>query len=172
MNESRLVQLEDGSFYVNARWAMGALAHRVVSTSLGSTLARWTVPRSETGLPKSVSVDAGMVRLTHSSEHDRSRILWAKSNGFVPRPGAHLQTYRNHMTVFMSYDEARTWPVQKLIDPGWANYSDLAVLEDKTVLLLYGKGTGSDHQKVVCSRFNVEWLTDGADTLEADRRER
>jgi len=32
---------------------------------------------------------------------------------------------KSKMTVFMSYDEAKTWPVQKLIDPGWANYSDL-----------------------------------------------
>ena len=70
------------------------------------------------------------------------------------------------MTVFMSYDEAQTWPVRKLLDPGWANYCDLAVLEDKTILLLWAKGTGFDHQKVVCTRFNVEWLTDGKDSLE------
>ena len=74
--------------------------------------------------------------------------------------------YRNSMTVFISYDEAKTWPVQKCIDPGWANYSDLAVLEDKTILLLYAKRTGFDQQKVVCTRFNVEWLTGGKDSLE------
>ena len=69
------------------------------------------------------------------------------------------------MTVFMSYDYAKSWPVQKLIDPGLANYSDLAVLEDKTILLLWAKGTSFVQQKVVCSRFNVEWLTDGRDSL-------
>ncbi len=69
------------------------------------------------------------------------------------------------MTVFMTYDEAKTWPVKTLIDPGWANYSDLAVLEDKTILLLWAKGTDFSHQKVVCSRFNVEWLTEGRDSL-------
>lgn len=30
----------------------------------------------------------------------------------------------------------------------------------------YAKGTGFDQQKVVCTRFNVEWLTDGKDSLE------
>lgn len=56
--------------------------------------------------------------------------------------------------------------MRKLIDPGWANYCDLAVLEDKTILLLWAKGTDFKNQKVICSRFNVEWLTDGKDSLE------
>ena len=165
MNESRLLELGNGSFYVNARWAMGGLAHRVVSTSLDSTLDKWTTPKTETHLPRSTTVDAGMIRLTHSSKYNKSRILWAKSNDFIERPGAHAHNYRNSMTVFMSYDEAKSWPLQKLLDPGWANYCDLAVLEDKTILLLWARGTSFEQQKVVCSRFNVEWLTDGKDSL-------
>ncbi len=165
MNESRLVELENGTFYVNARWAMGGMAHRVVSTSLDSTLDKWTTPMSEMDLPESTTVDAGMRRLSHSGVYKKSRILWSKSNDTTLEPGEHQHNARNSMTVFMSYDEAETWPVRKLIDPGWANYSDLAVLEDKTILMLWAKGTGFDQQKVVCTRFNVEWLTDGKDSL-------
>ena len=165
MNESRLVELENGTFYINARWAMGGLAYRVVSTSLDSTLDKWTTPKQETHMPRSITVDAGMIRLTSSSKYEKSRIIYAKSNDFIERPGAHPHTYRNSMTVFMSYDEAITWPLRKLIDPGWANYCDLAVLADKTILLLWGRGIDFENQKVVCSRFNVEWLTDGKDSL-------
>ena len=46
-----------------------------------------------------------MIRLTHSSKYNKSRILWAKSNDFIERPGARPHTYRNSMTVFMSYAE-------------------------------------------------------------------
>jgi len=165
MNESRLVELENGTFYVNARWAMGGMAYRMVSTSIDSTLDKWTTPKQETDLLKTTTVDAGMIRLSHSEVNEKSRILYAKSNDTTLEPGEHQHKARNSMTVFMSYDEAETWPVRKLIDPGWANYSDLAVLEDKTILLLWAKGTGFSHQKVVCSRFNVEWLTDGKDSL-------
>ncbi|MCP4782683.1 MAG: exo-alpha-sialidase [Fuerstiella sp.] len=165
MNESRIVELEDGCFYVNARWATGGLAYRVVSTSLDSTLDKWTTPKMENGIPKSTTVDAGMIRLTDSSTHQKSRILWAKSNDFFERPKGQTHTYRNSMTVFMSFDEAQTWPVRKLLNRDWANYCDLAVLEDKTILLLWATGTGFEQQKVVCSRFNVEWLTDGKDSL-------
>ncbi|MBW1854921.1 MAG: exo-alpha-sialidase [Deltaproteobacteria bacterium] len=165
MNESRLVELENGTFYVNARWAMGGMAYRMVSTSIDNTLDKWTTPKQETDLLKTTTVDAGMIRLSHSEVNEKSRILYAKSNDTTLEPGEHQHKARNSMTVFMSYDEAETWPVRKLIDPGWANYSDLAVLEDKTILLLWAKGTGFSHQKVVCSRFNVEWLTDGKDSL-------
>ncbi len=165
MNESRLVELENGTFYINARWAMGGLAYRVVSTTLDSTLDKWTTPKQETHIPKSTTCDAGMIRLTNLAEYEKSRILFAKNNDFIERPGAHPHTYRNSMTVFVSYDEAKTWPMRKLIDPGWANYCDLAVLEDKTILLLWARGTDFKNQKVVCSRFNVEWLTDGKDSL-------
>ena len=170
MNESRLVELEDGRFYVNARWATGGMAHRVVATSLDETLDEWTKPTSETELPKSVTLDAGLVRLTHSETGDRSRILWPKANDTTLEPDEHPYNARNSMTVFLSYDEAQTWPVRKLVDPGWGNYSDLAVLEDKAILLLWGAGASSEEQKVVCSRFNLEWLTDGADSLEVGAR--
>jgi len=165
MNESRIVELENGTFYVNARWTMGGMAHRVVTTSIDNTLDAWTTPIPEMDLPKSTTVDAGMIRLSHSGVYKKSRIIWCKSNDTTLEPGASPHTARNSMTVFMSYDEAKTWPVRKLIDPGWANYCDLAVLEDKTILMLWAKGTNFSHQKVVVTRFNVEWLTDGKDRL-------
>ena len=141
------------------------MAYRVVSTSIDNTLDKWTKPKQETDLPKTTTVDAGMIRLSHSGEYKRVGIFWAKSNDTNLEAGAAPHSARNSMTVFMSYDEAKTWPIRKLIDPGWANYSDLAVLKDKTILLLWARGTGFGHQKVVCSRFNVEWLTDGKDSL-------
>ena len=144
---------------------MGGMAYRMVSTTVDSSLDDWTTPKQETDLLKSTTVDAGMIRLSHSGVYKKSRILWSKSSDTTLEPGEHQHRARNSMTVFMSYDEAETWPVKKLIDPGWANYSDLAVLEDKTILLLWAKGTSFDQQKVVCSRFNVEWLTDGKDSM-------
>ena len=45
------------------------------------------------------------------------------------------------MTVSLSYDECRTWPVHKLIYEGPGEYSDLAIAPDMTALLIYGKDT-------------------------------
>ena len=80
MNESRLEELEDGTLYCNARWAMGGLAHRIVSTSIGDTLDKWTTLKLQMDLGKTATVDGGLIRLSHSNTDKKSRILHCKSN--------------------------------------------------------------------------------------------
>jgi sialidase-1 len=53
--------------------------------------------------------------------------------------------------------------------PRFSGYSDLAVLPDGTILCFYQRGSidgknsfGTD--RLTVARFNLEWLTDGADT--------
>jgi sialidase-1 len=44
------------------------------------------------------------------------------------------------MSIMMSPDEGKTWPIAKVIDPGPGSYSDIAVTADKTILVLYEAG--------------------------------
>ena len=66
----------------------------------------------------------------------------------------------------LSYDEGKTWSVNKVVEPGWSAYSDLAVTLRGTVLCFYGRADKSHFagQRLTVARFNVEWLTDGKDT--------
>jgi len=41
----------------------------------------------------------------------------------------------------MSYDEGYTWPVSKVIDPGIAGYSDIAVTPDGIIHVFYEGGS-------------------------------
>lgn len=61
---------------------------------------------------------------------------------------------RENLCIKLSRDDGKTWPVNKVLDPGKAAYSDLAVLPDGTVLCLYEADSDID-----CSRFNLEWIT-------------
>lgn len=61
---------------------------------------------------------------------------------------------RENLSIKLSRDDGRTWPVSKTLDAGPSAYSDLAVLPDGTVLCLWE--TKSDIQ---CARFNLEWIT-------------
>jgi sialidase-1 len=61
---------------------------------------------------------------------------------------------RENLSIKISHDDGKTWPINKVIDPGKAAYSDLAVLPDGTVLCLYEADTS-----IVCARFNLEWIT-------------
>jgi len=66
---------------------------------------------------------------------------------------------RNTMTVRASFDDGRTWPVSRLIDPRSSAYSSLAVLPDHTIALFYEAGDQRSYETIVFARFNLEWLT-------------
>ena len=72
------------------------------------------------------------------------------------------QEAREELTIRLSYNDCRTWPVAKVLCAGSAAYSDLAVTRDGALLCLY---EAEDYRKVMLARFNLEWLTDGRDRL-------
>src|SRR5436305_582633 len=57
---------------------------------------------------------------------DRDRLLWTGPRG----PG------RRDLVVRISYDEGRTFPVERLVAAGPAAYSDLSILKDRSVGVL------------------------------------
>ena len=61
---------------------------------------------------------------------------------------------RENLTIQLSRDDGRTWPVSRTLDPGKGAYSDLAVLPNGDVLCLYEAATG-----LVAARFNLDWVT-------------
>ncbi len=62
---------------------------------------------------------------------------------------------RKNLSIKLSHDDGKFWPVSKTLDAGPSAYSDLAVLPDGTVLCLYEKDSS-----IVCARFNLDWLNE------------
>jgi sialidase-1 len=79
------------------------------------------------------------------------------------------------MTVRVSYDEAKTWPVSKLVFKEWTGYSSLVGLPDGSVGLLYEAGDKRRYERIDFARFTLGWLSEGQDgapvrkALEASR---
>jgi sialidase-1 len=75
------------------------------------------------------------------------------------------------MTVRLSYDDCRTWPISRVLHRGPAAYSDLCVGLDGTICCFYergggrrdGQGDGGPYERLTLARFNLEWLTRGID---------
>jgi sialidase-1 len=122
-----------------------------------------------------------MVRYSMKPYQSKNRILfcnpdsrhnaWVREKPSTPRSAPNRR--RENLTIRMSYDEGVTWPVRKVLDPGIAGYSDIAVTPDGFVHVLYEggiiKGQGENHYKnahMSILRFNLEWLTDGEDNLD------
>ena len=151
-NECQVVELAGGAWMLNMRNASKTKS-RTVATSAdeGKT---WRVIQDQ-NLP-GPGCQAALARYTDLRDgYTRNRLLFA--NPASP-------SRREKMTVRLSYDEARTWPVAKLLDGGTAGYSCLTILDDGTIGILYE----SHHPKasLTFSRFNLEWLTDGEDSLQ------
>ena len=61
---------------------------------------------------------------------------------------------RENLSIKLSRDNGKTWPVNKTLEVGPSAYSDLVVQPDGTLLCLYEAETD-----IVSARFNLEWVT-------------
>ena len=71
------------------------------------------------------------------------------------------------MTVRLSDDEGKTWPVEKLIHPGPSSYSSLVRLPDGDIGLVYEGGEKHRREWIRFARISLSWLTDGKDRASA-----
>lgn len=91
----------------------------------------------------------------------------------LTRPGNEKPGIRRdgkNVSVKLSYDEGKTWAANRILEPGFSGYTDLAVTLDGTALCIYERGSvdGKSSTKPVVltvARFNLEWLTEGRDGL-------
>ena len=68
---------------------------------------------------------------------------------------------RECMTVRLSRDECRTWPLARPVHDGPSGYSDLCVTSGGTVLCLYEGGDKDYREGIALARFELQWLTGG-----------
>jgi len=151
-NECQAVETEDGSVYLNIR-SYEDQNCRACAWSADGGLT-WSKVELEQSLiaPK---CQASIVRFTDRKHHGKNRVLFSSPAG----------TERENLTVRLSYDECRTWPVSRTLYPGKSAYSELAIAPDMTICCFYERGQNSQYEKIAFARFTLEWLTQGEDHL-------
>lgn len=168
-NESAAVQLADGSVLFNIR--AGSARHRRLESVSADGATGWSKPEFIDDLPEPI-VFGSVARLSESPRDDKNRLLFSIDTGTALNKKAdkydEQKFKREDMAVFVSYDEGKTWPVKKVIQPGTAGagYSDLAALPDGTILCAYGSGPPFGRGAgITVARFNLQWLTDNTDSF-------
>ncbi len=166
-NESVAIQLADGRVMMNMRNET-RINRRLISYSPDG-ISGWSIPEFDKELFEPICM-ASLIRITGKGQ-DRNRILFVNPDS----RNSPVRTYkdrkfypRENITAKLSYDEGKTWPVQKVLYKDGAGYSDLAVNDEGNIYSLYEVRIGADFSwkyKVVIHRFNVEWLTDGKDFI-------
>jgi sialidase-1 len=156
-DESQAIELKDGTLMLNMRGDMGT-GCRGVAKSLdgGETWAEFGWDRALNECP----CQASIVRYGFAEKDGKDRILFSNPDNYGETFG---RVDRAKMTVRMSYDEGKTWPVKKLIHAGPSSYSVLARLPDGDIGIVYEGGEKHRREWIRFARFSIEWLTDGKD---------
>ncbi len=142
VNEAQFVELKDGSIRFNVRrWAGKAVRKTCVSADGGVTWSKVDdVPEQ---------VDPGcmgsVLRYTDPADGEKSRLLYSGPQS----------TKRENGTVFVSYDEGKTWPVKRVLHKDSFAYSCLTRLSDGTIGCLYEVDNA---HRIVFARLSLDWL--------------
>ena len=146
-SEPQIVELVDGTLMMNMRQPRDKDCRAVArSTDAGLT---WAAAKDDATLIEP-ACQGSFIRYTSTADgDDKDRLLFCNP--------AH-KSRRQNLTVRVSYDEGRTWPVARVVHAGASMYSCLAVLPDKSIGVLWEK---DNH--LTFARFTLEWLTGGAD---------
>lgn len=162
-SEAVLVELSDGRVLFNSRSESDANRRAISYSPNGAT--GWTKPVFHDQLLEPICA-ASMVRL------GANRILFANPHNLArvdgdTTPGKSRE--RKNLSVKLSYDEGASWPINKVIEPGASAYSDLAVGNDGTIYCLFETVAPTTNRgrnnTLTLARFNLEWLTDGKDSM-------
>jgi sialidase-1 len=148
VNECQVVELGDGRLLMNLRSYLGEHC-RAVATSADGGLT-WTPAASDPALVEPVC-QAAMIRMSDPREPGHGLLIFSNP----------ASTAREKMTVRLSTDEGKTWPMAAQLWAGPAAYSALAVLPDRRIACLYERGEKSPYEKISLARFTLQWLTEG-----------
>ncbi|MEM7235598.1 MAG: sialidase family protein [Planctomycetota bacterium] len=160
--EATLVELSDGRIYYNSRvhWPKRPRNRRrreAWSDDGGATWKDWRIndvlPDGDQG--RAYGCMGGLTRLPLK---DRDIVLFSNLDTDA--------SHRERVTVWVSFDGAKTWPLKRLVDGGRAGYSSLAVGRKETpskgwIYLHY------EHDPIKgahIARFNLAWLLEGTPT--------
>ena len=146
-NESAVVEREDGSI-LHAMRSYHGKNRRAMAASPDAG-ATWGKVYLDPALDTPVC-QASMIRYSWTTDRDRegkSRILFSSPAG----------KSRAHLTVWMSGDEGKTWPVSRVVFAGGAGYSNLVALPDHRIGVLFEKSQAGK-STVVFTMFGLEWL--------------
>lgn len=168
-DESAIAELSDGSLYHNSR----------NNINNGNKYICWSYDGGETWKDHSVStvlpdgpssgmrvkeghygLMAGLVRLPYEN---RDILIFSNVDSKGANPA---ENGRTGMTVWGSFDGAKTWPIKRMIDSGPSDYSGLSAGRKGTssegiIYLIYGRDRNHEELAPRIARFNLAWLVNG-----------
>ncbi len=147
-NESILAELPDGRVMMATR--NNSLSNRKLVAWSKTGISDWSTPvfHNELWEPRCMaslcSHPSGVLMFSNPAT------LPLNENGEEIPAG---RGRRRNLTIRLSMDNGRSWPVRRTLESGPSAYSDLAVLPDHDVLCLFER-----NESIACARFTLNWV--------------
>jgi sialidase-1 len=143
MNECAVVERADGTLLLNMRSYRGRGCRAVATSADGGQT--WSESTDDEALIEPVC-QASMIRYSWPGEKEKSRMLFLNP----------ASKQRNTLTIRLSEDEGRSWPVSKLLYAGSSAYSSIIALPDGQIGVLMER---DDYKQISFTQFPLDWLT-------------
>jgi len=148
-SETMAVELKDGSVMLSIRNESDKRRKGLSYSKDGAT--NWSSPTYEDDLFESICMSS-IIR------HPKKKGVLLFSNPDSEHITKHPM---ENLTIKMSKNDGKTWPIEKVLNPGSSAYSDLAVDADGTIYCIYEtKVTAKGKElKLILKKFTLDWLT-------------
>ena len=140
-NECQVAERADGVLLLNMR-SYRKKNRRLVSLSNDSG-ETWSSPVEDAALIEPVC-QASLIRLPG----EKNELLFSNP----------ASKKRANLTVRLSRDGGKTWPVSGVLHAGPSAYSCLAALPGRRAACLYERGDKGPYEAIWLARFGLDWL--------------
>lgn len=161
-NETATVELSDGRILFNIR-SESKERRRLITISPDGA-HDWSLSQFDDALLEPVCFGS-ILKLRQNTIQGTNMILFANPDNLeselIPQGSSKLAHDRKRLSIKISTDDCRTWPVSKVLEPGPSGYSDLAEAFDGTILCIYECGMIAhmcDPKTLTLARFDTTWL--------------
>jgi len=170
-NETVVVELADGTVMLNTRTE--SKHHRRVVTTSPNGATDWSEPRFDDALLEPICM-AGITRVRDPQDGKPGLIAFSNPHNLSRLDGKRVEGKsrdRRNLSIKLSEDEGQTWIANRPLQAGYSAYSDMAALEDGTMLCLYERGRDADmptkrstsYTHLTVARFNEAWVRGGSE---------
>ena len=148
-DESKIVELSDGSLLVSCRNRAGGLNARTYVHSIdgGKT---WSEPK-QWGELMGNACNGGFARYAP---------VGSKKNAHLLLHTLPASATRDHLKLFLSEDEGKTWPYSREICRGESVYSELVIFPDGTIGIISEEDDNPGFD-IYFTRVSLDWLRKG-----------
>lgn len=141
-NEAIAAETSTGSILMNCRNQSGDARFRILGFS-DQAGAHWSDIRVMNELPDPVCQGS---MISYQTPQGKWALLFTNPNS---------QTKREKLTIRLSTDDGKTWPISREIYAGPAAYSDLVIQQNRNIGVLYEQ---DGYTRIVYAQFDYDWL--------------